>query len=151
MVFYLRFGGMQHWGVTSVDREFLGGAVRTAYLPALLIALAEALGDLSLLRDDLRPDPARVQEPTAGLSREQRDAARALAIEQLEVLCEQPAREVPPPDEATLRTMLAFLIGRPVSDDEACQMREELGWAVKTPGPPTGARTTSTPTARSRS
>src|SRR5438105_4736250 len=47
------------------DREFLADAVRTAYLPALLVALAHALHDLSLLRDDLRPDPDRVQEPTA--------------------------------------------------------------------------------------
>ena len=96
-------------------------------MPALLIALAEALGDLSLLRDDLRPDPARVQEPTAGLSRDQRDAARALAIDQLEVLCEQPRSEIPPPDDATLRTMLGFLIGRAVSDDELQLMRQELG------------------------
>src|SRR4051812_44753482 len=72
--------------VSDVDRELLADAVRTAYLPALLIALAQSLGDLSLLRDDLRPDPARVQEPTAGYSREQREAARELAIERLRVL-----------------------------------------------------------------
>ncbi|MEY2432366.1 MAG: 4-hydroxyacetophenone monooxygenase [Acidimicrobiaceae bacterium] len=109
------------------DRELLADAVRTAYLPALLIALAQALGDLSLLRDDLRPDPARVQEPAAGLTREQRAAARELAIESLELLSEQPVRNVAQADDATLRRMFAFLTGQPVSDDYVQLLREELG------------------------
>src|SRR5690242_5996464 len=33
--------------VVVADREFLSEAVRTAYLPALLVALAHALGDAS--------------------------------------------------------------------------------------------------------
>ena len=107
----------------------LEDAVRTAYLPALLIALANALGDLSLLRDDLRPDPARVQEPGAGLTQEQRAAARELAVQSLQLLSEQPPHEVAPADDDTLRRMLAFLIGQPVSDDYLQLLREELGVA----------------------
>jgi len=112
-----------------VDRELLADAVRTAYLPALLIALSQSLCDLSLLRDDLRPDPARVQEPTAGYSREQREAARQLAIESLVVLSEQPARAIEPADDETLRQMLSFLIGRPASGEYVHLLREELGVA----------------------
>ena len=113
--------------VPTPDRELLTEAVRTAYLPALLVALAQALGDLSLLRDDLRPDPARVQEPSAGLSREQREAARELAIQSLQVLSEQPARPVAPADDDTLRQLCGFLIGEPVSDEYLQLLREELG------------------------
>jgi 4-hydroxyacetophenone monooxygenase len=113
----------------GMDRELLADAVRTAYLPALLIALAQSLGDLSLLRDDLRPDPTRVQEPSAGLTREQREAARELAIESLQVLSEQPAPHVVPADDDTLRRMCAFLIGQPVSDEYLQLLREELGVA----------------------
>ena len=110
-----------------MDRELLSEAVRSAYLPALLVALAQALGDLSLLRDDLRPDPDRVQEPSAGLSREQREAARELAIESLELLTELPARDVPHADDETLRRMFTFLTGQPVTDEYFQLLREELG------------------------
>jgi 4-hydroxyacetophenone monooxygenase len=113
--------------VATADRDLLTDAIRTAYLPALLIALAQALGDLSLLRDDLRPDPDRVQEPSAGLSRVQRDAARELAIESLERLMEQPVRSVPQADDETLRRMFAFLTGESVTDEYFLLLREELG------------------------
>jgi 4-hydroxyacetophenone monooxygenase len=112
--------------VGSVDREQLAEAVRTAYLPALLIALAHASGDLSLLRPDVRPDPARVQEPAAGLSREQRDTARELAIESLELLVERSDLPVVATDDETLRTMFSFLIGQSVSVDYFELLREEL-------------------------
>src|SRR3954447_7933804 len=75
-------------GVTDPE-----SAVRTAYLPALLVALAHSLGDLSLLRDDLRPDPARVQEPAAGLSAEKRQAARELAVEGIRLLADRPVAD----------------------------------------------------------
>ena len=114
-------------GVGPPASEWLSECVRTAYLPALLIALAQALGDLSLLRDDLRPDPTRVQEPSAGLTREQRDAARELAVQSLQLLSEQPPKPVADIGDDTLHAMLAFLIGRPVSDDELQLLREELG------------------------
>ncbi|MEY2423093.1 MAG: 4-hydroxyacetophenone monooxygenase [Acidimicrobiaceae bacterium] len=122
--------------MTTVDRDLLAEAVRTAYLPALLIALAHSLGDLSLLREGLRPDAARVQEPSAGLTREQRDEARELAIERLQLLSDQPVRQVAPVDDDTLRQMFAFLIGQPVSDDYFDLLREELGVSgedVRTP------------------
>ena len=50
--------------------------MRVAALPALLAALAQATGDLALLRDDLRPEPDRLREPQGGLTPEQRRAAR---------------------------------------------------------------------------
>lgn len=109
------------------DREFLTSAIRTAYLPALLVALAHAFGDLSLLRDDLRPDPNRLQEPAAGLSREQRELARELALRQLELLLEQPERDVPPVDDEQLRQLFGFLIGSDVSDEYLQLLHEEIG------------------------
>jgi 4-hydroxyacetophenone monooxygenase len=68
-----------------------------------------------------------VQEPSAGLTRAKRDAARELAIESLQLLSEQPRPPVTELGDDTLQTMLAFLIGRPVSDDELHLLREELG------------------------
>ena len=111
------------------DRELLSEAVRTAYLPALLVALSHALDDLSFLHDDLRPDPARLQEPTAGLSREQRKAARELALHGLELLAERPSRRIEALDDETLRRQFGFLTGAPVSDESLQLLHEELGLA----------------------
>ena len=118
------------------DREFLTEAVRTAYLPALLIALSQALGDPSLLRDDLRPDPARAQEPAGGLSREQRQTARELAVDGLELLCERPEASVSAVDNETLREQFSFLTGTTVSDQYLQLLHEELGLTGDDPRAP---------------
>jgi 4-hydroxyacetophenone monooxygenase len=110
-----------------VADEALVSSVRHAYLPALLVALAHASGDLSLLRDDLRPDPSRIVEPQSGLSPEQRAAARDLAVDALRRLLERHHVEPPASDEATLRRLFEFLVGEPVSDDYLLMLEEELG------------------------
>ena len=46
-------------------------------------ALAYLTGDLSLLREDLRPDPLLMAMPQGGLTDEQQAAARQLALETL--------------------------------------------------------------------
>ena len=48
-----------------------------AEVPPLLPALAYLTGDLSLLRDDLRPDPLLLAMPQGGLTDEQLAAGRA--------------------------------------------------------------------------
>ena len=63
--------------ITAGDDD-INRALLDAELPALLPALAHATGDLSLLREDLRPDPLLVIEPQGGLTEEQHDAIRAL-------------------------------------------------------------------------
>jgi 4-hydroxyacetophenone monooxygenase len=111
----------------------IAAMVRTAHLPALLVALAEALGDLSLLRDDLRPDPLLIHDPFGGLSAEQRSAGRALAAEALGLLlAEGPpagngprARKVADPE--ALRPLMDFLAGQELSDDQVQLLTEELG------------------------
>ena len=58
--------------VAVTDDETIERVVRRAYLPPLLAALAQATGDLSLLREDLRPDPKRPRDPQGGMTTEQR-------------------------------------------------------------------------------
>ena len=53
-------------------------ALAQAEIPPLLAALAYVTGDLSLLRDELRPDPTLLALPQGGLSEEQQtDGSRA--------------------------------------------------------------------------
>jgi 4-hydroxyacetophenone monooxygenase len=126
--------------LAPVDDEALEAMVRVAYLAPLLAALAHASGDLSLLREDLRPDPARIREPQGGMSAEQRAAARELAVAALRRLRDAgDAGGAGPPsaDAEALRLMIAFTIGEPVSDDYLPMVLEELavtGDDLRAPG-----------------
>jgi 4-hydroxyacetophenone monooxygenase len=112
-----------------VDDEAIRRIVRRASLPPLLAALAQATGDLSLLRDDLRPDPNRAREPQGGMTNEQREGAREVAVGALKRLRER-ARDTtdtaPVADTDALREMMAFAIGERVSDDYLALLLEEL-------------------------
>ena len=58
-------------------------ALEVADLPALLPALAHVTGDHSLLRPDLRIDPLLMGEDQGGLTPEQQEAIRELALQTL--------------------------------------------------------------------
>ena len=55
----------------SASDEEIRAALAEAEIPPLLPALAYATGDLSLLQDDLRPDPLLLAMPQGGLTDEQ--------------------------------------------------------------------------------
>ena len=112
--------------IASADDETIERVVRRAYLPPLLAALAQATGDLSLLREDLRPDPNRPRDPQGGMSTEQREAAREVAVEALKLLRDRPREPLPVADTDALREMMAFAIGEHVSDDYLALLLEEL-------------------------
>jgi len=66
------------------SNEEIAAALDAAEVPPLLPALAYMTGDLSLLRDDLRPDPLLAAAlPQGGLTEDQLAMARALALEVL--------------------------------------------------------------------
>ncbi len=65
--------------LTAADDE-IAAALAEAYLPPLLPALAFLTGDLGLLRPHLRIDPLTAREPQGGLSPEQQEEIRALAL-----------------------------------------------------------------------
>lgn len=65
------------------DDGFLAKTVRAAELPALLVALAAATGDFSILRDDLRPPQPPVDtvgKAHGGMTEQQQAEARELAL-----------------------------------------------------------------------
>jgi 4-hydroxyacetophenone monooxygenase len=96
--------------ITATDEE-LGASLADAALLPLIPSLAYLTGDLTLLRDELRPDPLLLRMPQGGLTEEQGAAVRALA---LEVLTAYRDRGCPPPprtaDEDLLR-MMEFAVG----------------------------------------
>ncbi|KAG1647464.1 4-hydroxyacetophenone monooxygenase [Nymphon striatum] len=95
----------------------------TDLLP-LLPALAYALGDLSLLVDDLRPDPAKVMEEQAGWTAEQQERCVAIALPALErVRSGEAASE---PNLEDLHQIMAWTCGVDLSGSYVTMLAEEL-------------------------
>ena len=123
-----------------------------AELAPLVPAVAQLTGDYTLLREDLRPDPALVLEPEGGLTEDQLAEIRELLFGALSRWREAGSPPAPDPTDDELRRLMAYLI----TDDGLVAeyfsvLREELAIDGATCGRPTGTRTTSRPTRRSRS
>ena len=105
------------------DDEAIRAALEDAHLPALLAALAQATGDVSILTSDLRPATGfGVAEP---YTPEQSAAAKALAFDRLRRLRDEGAAPRAP-TEAELEAMLAHMTADAVTDDYLPLMVEEL-------------------------
>jgi 4-hydroxyacetophenone monooxygenase len=120
----------------NVDDEVIRAAVDCAEVPALLPAVAQLTGDLTLLREELSPDPDRLLEPDAGLTPEQLAQARDLAFGALR---DHLAAGAPEPriDPDRLRHLLGFVVGDPDLVAEYLPLfREELCVAGEDPRAP---------------
>src|SRR4051812_36986336 len=130
--------------ITESDEE-IAEILREAQLPPLLPALAYATGDLSLLRDDLRPDPLLFGMPQGGLTDEQQAQVRQLALETLVRFRDGGC--VPagvPSDDDVLRVMEHAVGGGrkaaylPLLEDELAHLgadRRAPGWRVEDVAP----------------
>jgi 4-hydroxyacetophenone monooxygenase len=111
--------------ITAGDEE-LRKVLDDAVLPPLMVALAHLTGDLTLLRDDLRIDPALIAEPQGGLSEEQQAVARQVAFD---ILRRYRDAGSPPPAAMTehdLVTMMEWATGTEVMRDYVPLLEEEL-------------------------
>jgi 4-hydroxyacetophenone monooxygenase len=97
-----------------------------AALPPLLPALAYATGDLTLLREHLRPDPLLMSLPQAGLTDEQQAEVRALALDALARFRDGGCRPAPPPPDADVLRIMEFAVGGSGMADYLPLVEEEL-------------------------
>jgi 4-hydroxyacetophenone monooxygenase len=122
--------------VTELATLSVDDAVADADVPVLLVSVAQLTGDLSLLRDEFRPDASNLFDPNAGISPEHQAQARRLAADALRRHLESGRPPAPAPDDAALRRMIAFLVGdEPVAEYEQL-LREELAPAGTDPRAP---------------
>lgn len=96
--------------ITASDDE-IRRHLADAEIAPLLPALAYATGDLSILRDDLRPDPSLLSLPQCGLSEEQQAAARELAFEVLVRFRDGGCVPAPPPSDEDLLRIVEYAVG----------------------------------------
>jgi 4-hydroxyacetophenone monooxygenase len=110
--------------ITESDDE-LRRILEHAELQPLLPALAYTTGDLSLLRDELRPDPLLLSLPAGGFSDEQAVAIREVA---LEVLCryrDGGSVPAPVPDDTDVLRIMEFAVGDGVAMADYLPLLEE--------------------------
>ena len=82
-----------------------------AELQPLLPSLAYLTGDLSLLRDDLQPDPLLLALPAGGFTDEQAAAIRDLALETLIAFRDGGCVPAPPPSDADVLQIMSHAVG----------------------------------------
>jgi 4-hydroxyacetophenone monooxygenase len=97
-----------------------------AEVPPLLPSLAYATGDMSLLRDELRPDPLLFTLPQGGLTDEQQAAAREIALDAIVRFRDGGCRAAPPPSDADLLRIMEFAVGGTGMGEYLPLLEEEL-------------------------
>jgi 4-hydroxyacetophenone monooxygenase len=120
----------------AFDPARLEAVLAAAEVHPLLCAVAQATGDLSLLRDDLAPDQTQLFVPARGLSPEQEAEGRHLAGEALRahVATGSPEHEL---TAVELRRILDFLVGPQSTDAWEAFLMEELALPGTDPRAPT--------------
>src|SRR5690349_17011412 len=111
--------------ITASDDE-IRASLTDAPIPPLLASVAHLTGDLSLARDDLRPDLARVLEPDAGYSAEQLAEARELAANALIRHRDAGNPKAPALSAADRRRLVEFVSGGAIDDDAEPLYEAEL-------------------------
>jgi 4-hydroxyacetophenone monooxygenase len=105
--------------------EEIRAALDDAEVPPLLVAVAQHTGDRSILRADLRPDPALNLEENAGFTAEQLEGGRRLAAQALARHRDAGSPAAPPTSPEALDELMGFLVGDGLAEYRQV-LREEL-------------------------
>lgn len=93
----------------------LEAALEAAHIPSLMTALVHLTGDMSLLRGDIQPEVAFLGDANAGITAEQQQSIREIALNALKKYRDNPTLPAPP-SQADIQEMLTFLIGQEASE-----------------------------------
>jgi 4-hydroxyacetophenone monooxygenase len=110
----------------TADDEFIRAALEDADMPALLPALAYITGDMSLLRDDVRIDPAQMMMDQGGLTPDQLATARRVAFDAIVAFRDAGSRPVPPIEGPALTRIVQYMAGGLPVDQYMDMAHEEL-------------------------
>ena len=117
-------------GVSPITQsnEQIATALLEAELAPMLPALAYLTGDMSLLREDLRPDPLMLNMPFAGFTDEQQAEIRGLALETLVRYRDGGCTPAPAPTDEALLRMTEHTVGSDGMADYLPLLEEELAY-----------------------
>jgi 4-hydroxyacetophenone monooxygenase len=107
------------------DAEIERALADAEWVP-LLAAVAHVVGDLGILRPELRPDPLLMREPNSGFTEEQQALARRVCLDGLRRLRDERGGQPARPDDVAIRTIMEFMAGMPIDDRYVPLLAEEL-------------------------
>lgn len=110
----------------TADDATIAAALSESTIGALLPAVAQLTGDLSVLRADLQPDPNNIMDPQAGLTAAQVDEARQVALAALVAHRDAGNPHAPPLDDTALRQLMGWAVGEANVDQYFGLLSEEL-------------------------
>ena len=108
------------------DDQTIRAALEEAHIPSLMVALVHLAGDAKLLRGDIKPEMSFLGDPQGGITPEQQEEVRALALDALRSYRDSGCQLPPPPTAETVREMLDFIVAQEVSDDYVEFLMTEL-------------------------
>ena len=112
--------------ITSSDAE-IAAALEEASIPTLLMSMIHISGDASLLDGPIRPGTPMLNEIQGFMSEEDKAQVRRQALELIRSWRDGGRALPPPPDEQTIRRMMAFIVGEQEFPEEYLPMMlEEL-------------------------
>jgi 4-hydroxyacetophenone monooxygenase len=115
----------------AADDDKVRATLKDAHLPSLLPALAQNLGDLSLLREDLVPDTSPEMRAIGGYTEAQLAGAEEVAFESLKRLRDAGAVDAPALTDSDIHKLLQHLTGGELTEDYVPLLLEELDYPVK--------------------
>ncbi|GAB5451659.1 MAG: NAD(P)/FAD-dependent oxidoreductase [Halioglobus sp.] len=110
----------------DADDEVLSRALAEAHVPALMAAITHITGSTEHLRGAIRPVVIPLAEEEDGLTEDQRNEARALALQLLRNYRDAGCPPLTAPDDAKIEETMAYVTGTPIPAEQKVYMREEL-------------------------
>ncbi|MEO8603328.1 MAG: NAD(P)/FAD-dependent oxidoreductase [bacterium] len=108
------------------DDAFLAEVLEHASIATLLMAIVHLTGDAALLQGAIRPQKPLPGEHDGALSRADKAAVRAMALDALRAYRDRGCTLPPPPSAATIREMMSFMVGEEVPDEYVPMFLEEM-------------------------
>ena len=121
----------------SMDDTTLRSVLKDAHIPSLLGTLAHLTHDMSLLKEEFRPnyvETAAGLQPQGGLSASAQERAREMALKVIKDIGKGIYGAKPNLERAQVRQIMEFMVG-PFSDDHFSLLLNELGLAHYTRAP----------------
>ena len=116
--------------ITASDEE-LRAALEEAQLASLLPALAQVLGDVSILEPQLAPDTSVAMRAVGGYTPEKAAQVREVALQALKRFRDGGSKVVRELSDAELHRALEFLAGGELTEEYVPLLLEELAYPVK--------------------
>ena len=115
----------QWQSITESDAE-IAAALKEAHVPTLLASLVHLTGDVTLIRGDIRPASDFFGDPQGGISEEDQDRIRAMALDVLRTYRDGGCPRPPTPGDHTVQEMVDFITGETLSADYVGFLTSEL-------------------------